>query len=88
MSDDFATLPHTPTLTTTRLVLRPIILSDAVAVQQLFPVWEIVRYLQAGVPWPFPLDGAVDHILSTSEQRLLAKTIGVSGWRFPGKDRV
>jgi ribosomal-protein-alanine N-acetyltransferase len=62
MSDDFATLPHTPTLTTTRLVLRPIILSDAVAVQQLFPVWEIVRYLQAGVPWPFPLDGAVDHI--------------------------
>ena len=26
--------------------------------QQLFPRWEIVRYLSARVPWPYPPDGA------------------------------
>jgi len=47
-----------PTLTTRRLILRPLELSDAAQAQLLFPQWEIVRYLAKGVPWPYPPDGA------------------------------
>lgn len=47
----------TPTLHTARLLLRPVCLEDAVQVQQLFPQWEVVKYLNAVVPWPFPEDG-------------------------------
>lgn len=46
------------TLTTPRLVLRPLELADAEQAQLLFPHWEIVRYLAKGVPWPYPPDGA------------------------------
>lgn len=52
------TLPPTPILETPRLILRPLRLSDAPAVQRLFPQWEIVRHLLATVPWPYPEDGA------------------------------
>lgn len=48
-----------PTLTTQRLLLRPLELSDADQVQRLFPQWEIVQYLNAVVPWPYPPDGAL-----------------------------
>lgn len=48
-----------PTLETTRLILRPVELADAEQVQQLFPHWEIVRYLANQVPWPYPSDGAL-----------------------------
>lgn len=48
----------TPTLYTERLILRPLELSDAEAIQQQFPHWEVVRYLNALVPWPYPADGA------------------------------
>lgn len=47
-----------PTLTTERLLLRPLELADASQAQLLFPQWEIVRYLAKGVPWPYPADGA------------------------------
>jgi RimJ/RimL family protein N-acetyltransferase len=47
-----------PTLTTHRLLLRPLELADAAQAQLLFPQWEIVRYLAKGVPWPYPPDGA------------------------------
>jgi [ribosomal protein S5]-alanine N-acetyltransferase len=47
-----------PTLETPRLVLRPLELSDAEQIQLLFPHWEIVRYLDKVVPWPYPPDGA------------------------------
>jgi ribosomal-protein-alanine N-acetyltransferase len=48
-----------PTLTTERLLLCPLALEDAEQVQLLFPQWEIVRYLNAIVPWPFPPDGTL-----------------------------
>jgi ribosomal-protein-alanine N-acetyltransferase len=51
-----------PILRTKRLVLRPLELHDAAAVQRLFPQWEIVRYLAASVPWPYPADGALTFI--------------------------
>ena len=49
----------TPELETARLLLRPLALSDAEQAQLLFPQWEIVRYLNSRVPWPYPPDGAV-----------------------------
>jgi len=49
-------------LKTSRLELRPLGLEDAEAVQRLFAHWEIVRYLNGIVPWPYPADGAVTYI--------------------------
>jgi len=51
-------LPPTPTLETERLILRPPALRDIPAIQREFPHWEIVRYLRAEIPWPYPDDGA------------------------------
>jgi RimJ/RimL family protein N-acetyltransferase len=41
-------------LHTKRLLLRPLQLEDAKDAERLFPQWDIVKYLTAGVPWPFP----------------------------------
>ncbi len=46
---------------TKRLVLRPLELADAPAIQREFPHWEIVRYLLNRVPWPYPADGALQY---------------------------
>lgn len=51
-----------PALETVRLLLRPLEISDAEQIQNLFPHWEIVRYLQNRVPWPYPPDGALTYI--------------------------
>jgi len=48
-----------PQLETKRLILRPFELGDTGQVQNLFPHWEIVRFLGNIVPWPYPPDGAV-----------------------------
>ena len=45
-------------LKTPRLLLRPLELADAEQAQILFPHWEIVRYLDKVVPWPYPPDRA------------------------------
>jgi [ribosomal protein S5]-alanine N-acetyltransferase len=52
----------TPQLETARLILRPLELADANQIQQLFPRWEIVQFLDAVVPWPYPPDGAITFI--------------------------
>jgi RimJ/RimL family protein N-acetyltransferase len=49
-------------ITISRLILRPLDLSDADAVQDLFPRWEIVRFLANNVPWLYPADGALTFI--------------------------
>ncbi|AZD85905.1 Acetyltransferase, GNAT family [Pseudomonas chlororaphis subsp. aureofaciens] len=51
-----------PTLYTRRLILRPLELADAEAIQQQFAHWEVVRYLNARVPWPYPADGALTYL--------------------------
>jgi RimJ/RimL family protein N-acetyltransferase len=48
-----------PTLETPRLWLKPTELADADQLQAVFPQWEIVKYLNAKVPWPYPPDGAL-----------------------------
>ena len=47
-----------PALETPSLLLKPLDADDAAATQELFPHWEIVKYLAAKVPWPYPPDGA------------------------------
>ena len=54
-------MPPTPVLETERLVLRPPRESDTPAVQRRFAQWDVVRYLTAEVPWPYPDDGAAQH---------------------------
>src|SRR5947209_19234020 len=54
--------PDPPVLATKRLILRPLALADAPAVQAIFPRWEIVQFLAPGVPWPYPEDGAETYI--------------------------
>jgi RimJ/RimL family protein N-acetyltransferase len=51
-----------PVLETARLILRPLAIDDAPALQELFPHWEIVRYLSTRVPWPYPEDGALQFV--------------------------
>jgi [ribosomal protein S5]-alanine N-acetyltransferase len=51
----------TDALETKRLILRPLVLEDAAQTQKLFPHWEIVKYLGAVVPWPYPEDGALSY---------------------------
>ena len=48
-----------PIFETKRLWLHPITLEDAPAAQRLFPQWEIVRFLDEKIPWPYPEDGAL-----------------------------
>jgi RimJ/RimL family protein N-acetyltransferase len=55
-------MEDTPTLYTERLIMRALQLADAQAVQQQFAQWEVVRYLNAAVPWPYPEDGALTYL--------------------------
>ena len=48
-----------PEGTTKRLILRPLEMADAAQIQELFPHWDIVRYLLNRVPWPYPPDSAL-----------------------------
>ena len=47
---------------TKRLILRPLEIADAAQIQELFPHWEIVRYLRNVIPWPYPADGALQFV--------------------------
>ena len=51
---------------TDRLILRPLELADAARTQLLFPHWEIVKFLNAKIPWPYPPDGAFTYYKSVS----------------------
>jgi RimJ/RimL family protein N-acetyltransferase len=51
---------------TKRLILCPLAMADAPQIQELFPHWEIVRYLVSSVPWPYPSDGAEHFIRDIS----------------------
>ena len=51
-----------PELHTARLVLRPLTMADAPQIQLQFPHWEIVRYLNNKVPWPYPPNGAETYL--------------------------
>jgi ribosomal-protein-alanine N-acetyltransferase len=44
-------------LETPRLELRPLELADSQQAQLLFPQWEVVKFLNNHIAWPFPEDG-------------------------------
>lgn len=67
-------LPMTPAIETSRLILRLLQLADAEEIQILFPQWEIVRFLNNRVPWPYPPDGALTF---SKEEALPAMERGV-----------
>jgi [ribosomal protein S5]-alanine N-acetyltransferase len=48
-------------LKTQRLTLRPLQLSDAEQMQEIFPQWEIVKFLSAKVSWPYPAGRAFEN---------------------------
>lgn len=52
----------TDVLETGRLILRPLRLEDAARTQEIFPHWEIVKFLNAIVPWPYPDDGTLAYV--------------------------
>src|SRR5579863_5010022 len=60
--DDADPIPPARPLATARLILRPLVLDDAAAIQTHFPKWEIVRLLADRVPWPYPADGALTYV--------------------------
>lgn len=62
-------LPETPVLETARLILRPLEARDTSAIQRIFGQWEVVRYLLAKVPWPYPDDGAATNMAECLEKR-------------------
>ena len=49
-------------LSTTRLLLEPLTINDAPAVQAIFPQWEIVKWMNAIIPWPYPENGASEYL--------------------------
>lgn len=52
----------TPTLQTSRLILRPLAVTDAPAIQRHFNNWNIIKNLATVVPWPYPEGGAESFI--------------------------
>ena len=55
---EMSEITRTPTLQTARLILRPLAVSDAPAIQRHFNNWNIIQHLASVVPWPYPDDGA------------------------------
>lgn len=53
---------ETPTLETERLILKPVEIADAPAVQKHFNNWNIIKNLLDTVPWPYPDNGAEDYL--------------------------
>lgn len=45
-------------LFTARLHLLPLTIDDAPAIQRIFQKWEILRWMDGKIPWPYPADGA------------------------------
>ena len=58
----------TPTLQTERLILRPLAMSDAPAIQRHFNNWNIIQHLAQVVPWPYPENGAETFIARELER--------------------
>jgi RimJ/RimL family protein N-acetyltransferase len=65
----------TPIIQTPRLVLRPLALSDAPAIQRHFNNWNIIRRLASVVPWPYPDDGAETFIRQQLEKSAAGEEI-------------
>jgi ribosomal-protein-alanine N-acetyltransferase len=61
----------TPTLRTARLILRPLALEDAPAIQNHFANWNVIQHIGGRVPWPYPADGAETFLREDALPRIL-----------------
>jgi RimJ/RimL family protein N-acetyltransferase len=66
-------MPPTPVLHTERLTLRPCRLEDTPVIQRRFNQWDVVKYLAARTPWPYPDDGAATNMVETLEEMAAGK---------------
>jgi [ribosomal protein S5]-alanine N-acetyltransferase len=64
-----------PTLSTDRLLLRAVTLYDIPAYQKHFVDYEVIQYLSAAVPWPYPEDG-VEYFFN----QLILPRQGIDRW--------
>jgi RimJ/RimL family protein N-acetyltransferase len=62
-------MPETPVLETARLVLRPIRESDVAGFRRHFAHWDVVKYLDAEVPWPVP-DGDAEAAMADTLEKM------------------
>ena len=62
-----------PIIQTRRLVLRPLAVTDAPAIQRRFNNWNIIKNLATVVPWPYPDDGAETFIRLQLEKGALGE---------------
>lgn len=53
-----------PVFTTSRLILREVLLSDLPCYEKHFIDFDIISQLSAGVPWPYPKDGVRDFLVN------------------------
>ena len=53
-------MPNIPTLVTPRLIVRELIAADELFYSRYFINYEVVRYLGAQLPWPYPEGGIIE----------------------------
>lgn len=75
---------NVPVLETPRLTLMPLSLEDAPVIQRVFPHWEIVQYLAATTPWPYPDHGAHHYVNNVALPAVAAGTAWF--WTLRRKD--
>jgi len=46
-----------PVFKTSRLILKPVSITDIPAYQKYFVDFEVIRFLSSAVPWPYPENG-------------------------------
>jgi RimJ/RimL family protein N-acetyltransferase len=54
--------PSIPTFYTSRLILRPITLSDSESYEKNFVDYDVISHLSALVPWPYPKGGVAQFL--------------------------
>jgi ribosomal-protein-alanine N-acetyltransferase len=59
---DLRIMSDIPNLITARLILRALRPADSDAIQRVFPHWEILKFMGATIPWPYPEDGASSYV--------------------------
>ncbi|MEM7078794.1 MAG: GNAT family N-acetyltransferase [Pseudomonadota bacterium] len=62
-------MANVPDLVTERLTLRAVTAEDAAAYREHFIDYEVIRYLSAAVPWPYPDDGIENFLAAKLPQQ-------------------
>ncbi len=66
-----------PVFKTSRLILKPVSITDIPAYQKYFVDFEVIRFLSSAVPWPYPENG-VEYFL----ENLILPRQGIDRWCF------